>query len=215
MTVVLTAASTALPSFAPSVGKGSFRFRTRYRATSTAAWVTWYRVVRVQRDADGSNLDVVAPALEEVPSETAEARGYATIFDDVVRNSRHLAHCIIVAGQKETDAMGYVVIGAREFDPANFAQLNGVIAFKGVLAATPGMTAQVLLWNKSDSVAVPGAAFATTANVPTPFAITLAVPANLPNSSKMYEVHLRISAGVPGPDDRAMCFYAAIEVALA
>jgi len=87
MTVVLTAASTALPSFVPSVGKGSFRFRTRYRATSTAAWVTWYRVVRVQRDADGSNLEVVAPALEEVPSETAEPRGYATIFDQVVADS--------------------------------------------------------------------------------------------------------------------------------
>jgi len=87
LTVVLTAASTALPSFAPSVGKGSFRFRTRYRATSTAAWVTWYRVVRVQRDADGSNLEGVAPALDEVPSETAESRGYATIFDEVVRNS--------------------------------------------------------------------------------------------------------------------------------
>lgn len=83
MGAILTSGATALASITAS-GKGSIRIRARYRATSTSRWLGGYFVIRVQRDADGTNLEVVAPALLEVPSETAEARGYADVLDDFV-----------------------------------------------------------------------------------------------------------------------------------
>lgn len=86
-TVDLTGGATAAPTLEATAGKGSVRLLCRYRATSVSRWEQGYRVVRFQRDADGSNLETVAPALNESPAETAEARGYATIMDQVVAGS--------------------------------------------------------------------------------------------------------------------------------
>ncbi len=81
---ILSGGTTAAPSLT-ATGKGSVRLLITYRPTSVAArFERGYRVVRFNRNADGTNYTNVAPALNESPAETAEARGYASIMDLVV-----------------------------------------------------------------------------------------------------------------------------------
>lgn len=84
LTATLAGSTTATATLSTSGGKGSIRGRSRHRSSSQGAWTSVYWVVRIQRDADGSNFEIVPPALYEVPSETAEARGYASIVDDMI-----------------------------------------------------------------------------------------------------------------------------------
>jgi hypothetical protein len=122
----------------------------------------------------------------------------------------------LVAAQKETDQTGWVVIGARQFDPSqfDFEGLTATFTFGAILCATSGMTAQVRLYNVTDGTVVESSVLSTTALVSTALSVELEVPGDLPNSLKLYEAQLRISAGTPVPSDRAICLYAGLEALL-
>lgn len=118
---------------------------------------------------------------------------------------------VIVAAQKQTDLGGFVVIGSRLFDPASFgAQLTGV-RFSAIIAASPGVTTEVRLYNLTDSVGVDNSVLSTSANIDTALSVFLGIPADLPNSTKLYEVQIRISGGTASSTDRAICTFAGIE----
>lgn len=120
----------------------------------------------------------------------------------------HNEETILVGGTRETDQVVQVGQSVAEFDPSVLLAPTGglvrAITFEAIAWATAGMTAEVELWNITDGVAVVGTLLAIASTVPTWLvSVPLAVPAVLPNASTLYELRLRISAGVPGPLDRA------------
>lgn len=135
---------------------------------------------------------------------TADAFGVATWQTPL----GHSEETSLVSGTQETDQIVATGQGDAVFNPAALVAPTGgqlrTIRFQSVVWATFGMTAEVLLYNLTDGAPVVGTLLTTPANVPTLLdSGDLAVPAILPNAARTYEVRLRISAGVPGPLDRA------------
>lgn len=123
-----------------------------------------------------------------------------------------------VDGIQQTDQTSFVVVGGRRFNPADFAAVSAgisrVITFRAEAFATPGMTAQVRLFNFTDGVQVASTVLSTASNTPAALTAVLTVPTDLPNANKLYEAQLRISAGIPTPTDRAFLLYAGLDVSL-
>ena len=120
----------------------------------------------------------------------------------------HSEETLLVGAIRETDQVVQTGQSVSEFDPSALLVPTGglvrTIVFEAILWATAGMTAELELWNVTTGAAVVGTLLATANVVPTKVSsIDLAVPAVLPNSPQLYELRLRISAGVPGPLDRA------------
>jgi hypothetical protein len=110
---------------------------------------------------------------------------------------------------RETDQVVATAQSVVRFDPSQLiAPGSGIIrtiTFEALLWASAGMTAEIELYNLTDGTAVAGTLLTTTGTVPTAVVSgNLAVPAVLPNAARDYEVRLRISAGAPGPLDRAL-----------
>ena len=120
----------------------------------------------------------------------------------------HSEEIAISAGtlnSEETTPVGQSVIN---FDPSTLVAASGgltrTIRLQVVLWATTGMTAEVLLYNLTDGAVVAGTTLTTANTRPTFFETAdLPVPGTLPNAARVYELRLRISAGVPGPTSRA------------
>jgi hypothetical protein len=125
---------------------------------------------------------------------------------------------VFVGSIVETDQVGFVIVGGRRVNPANYATGVGSVVrtmtFRCEMYATPGMTAQVRLFNFTDGVAVASSVLSTSSNTPAALSAVLATPADLPNALKMYEAQLRISAGTPGPTDRAFLLNAYLDITL-
>ena len=122
-----------------------------------------------------------------------------------------------VAGTQSTDSTTTVSVGSILFDPSLFPLTQGStsrqIKFSVLAFATTGMTAEVTLYNVTDAVAVTAANLTTTSTTITGLlTAALVVPTDLPNSSKLYDIQLRISAGTPGPGDAAVVRWAGLKV---
>lgn len=154
-----------------------------------------------------------------------QQRGWAYNRDRIDRDARaaanktktlDIAHDLL-CGLDETDlaASPGKVVGARTFDPSLFLSTDpgGVVrtlTFEAVLSATVGMTAALELYNADDAAVVK--TLTTTSTVPVLLTATLAEPADVPSASRLYHARLYISAGTPGPSDRAFCHFAGIKV---
>lgn len=110
-----------------------------------------------------------------------------------------------IAGLQSTSSPTPVELGALELDPSLFVVTGTTrtIRFEAVLQCALGDSAQTAtleLFNKTDAVSV--TSLSTSSNNATfLFSATLAVPADLPNSSKLYV--LRLSRA--GADDLVIC----------
>lgn len=122
-----------------------------------------------------------------------------------------------VAGTQATNSTSVVSVGSLVFNPANFVTTQGnttrSIKFAVLGFATPGMTAEFTLYNVTDGAVVSAATLTTSANsVVSLESAALVIPTDLPNSSKLYDVRLRISSGTPGPTDAAVIRWAGLKV---
>ena len=123
-----------------------------------------------------------------------------------------------VSGNHDVDATTFTGVGSVYLDPSDLpaagkAGVARTIIFEALIWATAGMTAEVRLWNLDTGTEVTGTVMDTTATDPTrKVSGTLAVPATIPNAGQRYEVQTRISAGTPGPSDRAFCSMAKLVV---
>lgn len=120
----------------------------------------------------------------------------------------------IVSGAQQVNVSTFTGIGAIVFDPS--VVVGGGITsteLDMLVEGTAGVTAEIRLYNITDGVPISGTTLDTSANSPTELSVTLNVGTDIPNSKKIYEVQLRISApGSPGVNDRAICKFAAFQV---
>ena len=123
-----------------------------------------------------------------------------------------------VSGVQDTNAAIFVTVGSFSFDPsvlpaAGVAGVTRTVIFEAMIWATAGMTVEIQLWNTTDAAIVAGTILSSILNTPELVkSVNLAVPAVIPNAERMYEVQIRISAGVPLPVDRALCGMARLNV---
>lgn len=113
-----------------------------------------------------------------------------------------------VAGRQATDLTTEQSISFRSFDPSIYNTTDRVITFRAWLRVTSGATATLELYNVTDGATVH--TFTSTSAVGEEKSQVLTVPANLPNSSKNYELRLRRTGGLAG--DVAECFFAGLEI---
>ena len=152
----------------------------------------------------GGNTDAIQAATRKAALKTATLQQPAPM----------------VVGLRETAQSSFEVVGACSFNPSTIptgsAGITRTIAFRALIFATVGMTPQIRVFNFTDGVQVAATVLssAVTPNVPTWVTATLTVPTDLPNAEKTYEAQLRISAGVPGPTDRAFVLFAGFNVQL-
>jgi len=129
----------------------------------------------------------------------------------------HSEETSLVAGLRETNAVVQTGQSQVSFDPSTLATASGgltrTIRLQATVWATFGMTAEIELYNLTDAGAVATTLLTTASTVPVLLeSPDLAVPATLPNAARIYELRLRISAGVPGPADRAFLSQARLQV---
>lgn len=89
---------------------------------------------------------------------------------------------------------GYIIIGARDFDPSIYGPEGRQITFvTSIYTSNSSVSAELLLFNKTDGYAVMGTEIESNSLEPDKFKINLSVPDDLSNTEKRYEVHLRMS----------------------
>ena len=152
-------------------------------------------------------LAIIGGSLTDVPDAD-------TLYVAPLGSSQDLPAC---AGTQSTDSTGVYSVGSLVFDPSLYPTTQGnttrTIVLRALAFATPSMTAEVSLYNVTDGSPVASATVTTSANsITTLTSGTLVVPTDLPNSSKLYDVRLRISAGTPGPTDAAIVHWAGLQV---
>lgn len=123
----------------------------------------------------------------------------------------------MLTGVQTADSSIFSGLGAREIDPSAIFNGNSKISltveFRALVEATPGVTAEVRLYNLDTGSAVTGSTLSTSSNSPDLLTaiLTVGVAPNLVNGSQNYELQLRMSApGSPGVTDRAICKMAEI-----
>jgi hypothetical protein len=116
-------------------------------------------------------------------------------------------------------AGGGQVIGCFSFNPSGYAPASASvqreIRFRAILEATSGMTAQLILYNRSAAAAVTGGTLSAADPGPKDVlssALSVGASPLLPDTTQLYELRLRISSGSPGPSDFAICKGAALEI---
>lgn len=120
--------------------------------------------------------------------------------------------------QPTTDSASYVRVGTAVLDPSALFGGSGsvtrAIKFAACLEIQPaggvGLTADVRLYNVTAGAQVGSALTSTDTTPERKVSGTLAVPADLPNSMQIYEVHLKRVGGDPG--DLVTCSLAQFEV---
>ena len=100
----------------------------------------------------------------------------------------------LLAGTQSTNLTSYQVIGGIVFSPATYSYTS--ITLEVMLETTnAGFTAQLRLFNVTDSIVVGADPLLTSVSLtPERKTVVLAVPADLPNSLKVYELQLKMSA---------------------
>lgn len=110
------------------------------------------------------------------------------------------------SGVFSTNSTSFEATGGVLFNPAAISAvswLTRTIYFVIIAEITSGFTGEVQLYNITDATTVTNSLLTVTATSPTKhITAALAVPADLPNSEKLYELQYRISVGVPGPTDK-------------
>ncbi len=208
--------------FTPPVGGGgSYRVTLRYDGVSDPNLGAIYEqknksfVFRVTRDQAGAAIPNLFPlpaafeAKEEsngISGQGEAGRGYAPLFDPIRAAVRELRTEPVVVdllcGRQTTPLTGFDIVGSKVFDRSKYPSTFSCM-FRARIFASAGMTAQVRLFNFTDSIVVTPTLLSSASTTPTVVTASLAVPADIPNASKEYEVQLRISAGAPGPGDAA------------
>ena len=108
-----------------------------------------------------------------------------------------------VTGIQSASVNVYTRVGTVLIDPSKYP--TSKVTFQAVLEATAGQTAVCQLYNVTDGSAVSGSVLTGTSTTPTVYEATITIP----NSSKLYEVQLKLGA-VNGGTDRASCTNAKI-----
>lgn len=225
----ITAPTSNPAAFTPDIG-GTYLF-TLQKAGGGDPSNTQSRLIRVTKDAAG--VDIPNLLLTPAPGERrvhstgisgqgpSPGRGYAPVVEDIrdatlyaKRRVPSWQEFILVGSARETVETGPVVIGGRSLSPALLLGPEGVtrtVRFRGVLQVTSGMTAQLRLRNPAGTVikTLTSTSFA----VPQEQTATLS-GGEIAALSGIYTVDLCISAGTPAANDRAICFSAAVDVAL-
>ena len=122
-----------------------------------------------------------------------------------------------VSGLQSVDSSSYQSIGNFIFDPSALYDGNDnitrTVTFRGLIYGSTGVTASVRLYNLTDGGAVTGTELTSSDSSPDEVTASLVVGVALPNSSKLYEVQLKISAPLsPSPGDFAFCSWGGLIV---
>jgi len=115
---------------------------------------------------------------------------------------------VFVAGRQTWDQTSPVAIGVRPINPSAYVTKNRTITLYAWLEVTAGCTANLELYNVTDSVSVH--TFTSTSSTGEMKSQVLTVPTNLPNSSKVYALRLSRSGGNSG--DTVACKSAYVEI---
>ncbi len=119
-----------------------------------------------------------------------------TSGDTIVRN-------VHGAGRDDNDTVTPKVCGAFAFNPAEYALGGTTMTLKFRAVAAPGnalVTGRVKLFNATDSVDVVTLAFTGSTATTVVDSATLTVPGDIPNSQKVYEVHVYVDSHTSGSD---------------
>lgn len=118
----------------------------------------------------------------------------------------------LITGIQLANSNSFAGIGTRELNPSSIFDGNSKISlniqFRVLLEATPGVTAEVRLFNLSAGSVVSGTTLSSSSTTPELKTATLTVGSapNLVNSTQNYELQLRISSpSSPTNSDRAVC----------
>lgn len=129
--------------------------------------------------------------------------GNASVWASPLGHSEDLT---ILAGTRETDQVVETGQSVVTLDPSQLVAPTGgltrTIRLESSVWASVGMQAEVSLYNLTDGAAVAGTIATTASTVPV-LLQSADLSAALPDGPHEYELRLRISAGVPGPLDRA------------
>jgi hypothetical protein len=107
--------------------------------------------------------------------------------------------------------------GTRTFDPsvlyAGNSKITRTLQFKALVQVTPGVTMQVRLYNTTDGAAIASSILSSSSSSLVEVSATLALTTDIPNSSKTYDVEIKITSPVtPSNADQAICKSAEIVV---
>ena len=105
------------------------------------------------------------------------------------------SHQLIIplAINAQVDVDTFTAIGGDEFDPSSIPSDGRTIQFVARLYVTDvSIDGYMRLYNLTDGAEVAGTELMGSSLTPERQEVTLAVPANLPNSEKTYEVQLRM-----------------------
>lgn len=109
----------------------------------------------------------------------------------------------LIAGNRSTDQTLFTRLGSGRVDPSKFPA-NAQIKFQAEIEATVGKTAEIQLYNTTDSGFI-GTPLSTSAQTPTSVEQVITIPSSL----KTYEVVMRMTTS-GGPTDRVTCTNARI-----
>jgi hypothetical protein len=109
----------------------------------------------------------------------------------------------LIAGSRSTDQTIFTRLGSGRIDPSKFPA-NAQIKFQAEIEATVGKTAEIQLYNTTDSGFI-GTPLSTSAQTPTSVEQVITIPSSL----KTYEVVMRMTTS-GGPTDRVTCTNARI-----
>lgn len=110
------------------------------------------------------------------------------------------------SGIFSTNNTSFEATGGVLFNPAAISAVSWLtknVYFVVIAEITSGFTGEVQLYNISDATTVTNSLLTVTATSPTKHITSaLAIPADLPNSEKLYELQYRISVGSPTATDK-------------
>lgn len=121
----------------------------------------------------------------------------------------------IVSTVVEIDTEGFSGIGNIVFNPAVLfdgnSKITRTIQLRVLLSASTGVTGELKLYNLTLGADVTSSTLSSNDASPTQYTATLTPGGNIPNSSNVYELQLRISSPAePSPGDYAICSSALI-----
>ncbi len=116
-----------------------------------------------------------------------------------------------VSGYEDTQDDSWQEIGGLVFNPAEYSGATA-FEFEALIQTTIiAKSVSIRLYNLTDGAAVASSVQTSTSLVPELKSVSLSIPADLPNSEKIYTVQIKMSiAG--GPNERGICKAAYIKV---
>lgn len=175
-------------------------------------------IFRVTKNSSGVVIprQFPMPAAGELKAESqgiagqgSTGRGHAPVLDALAAGVRELrgrpVFFPLVAGLQDTPSTSFTPVGGRLINPGAYPALSAV--FRCCIWASPTFSVEARLFNVTDSVAIAATVLSHNTSTPTVKIANLSIPAEIPNSEKLFEVQYRI-VGSPGVADRAYMMWA-------